>query len=72
MFKINDIVTPVDLQKVLDDKHLSPRSKAIIGESDNKAVVNQIQDGLIYVSYFNAAGDDRITQVYKPEELKLV
>lgn len=69
-FKVDDIVTPVDLDKVLDDTRLSGTSKKVIEGSNHRAVVNQIQDGLIYVSYYSADGD-RITQVYKPEEIKL-
>lgn len=72
MFKVNDIVTPADHDKVLNDTRLSSRGKELIKSSGLKGVVTQVQHGLAYVSYYNAAGDDRITQVYKPEEIRLV
>lgn len=68
-FTVGDLVTPRDLNKVMNDELLDTAGKKIIQSSGNRGIVTQVQDDLYYVTY-NASGLGIITQVYKKDEVK--
>lgn len=71
MFQVNQLVTPVDKEKVLNDTLLNTASKNILKECNAVGMVTQVQNDLNYVTYFSNSGD-RLTQVYKNDEIKAV
>lgn len=71
MFQVNQLVTPVDKEKVLNDTLLNTASKNILNECNAIGMVTQVQNDLNYVTYFSNSGD-RLTQVYKNDEIKAV
>ena len=68
-FAVGDLVTPRDLNKVMNDELLDTDGKKIIQNSDSRGIVTQVQDDLYYVTY-TASGLGIITQVYKKDEVK--
>lgn len=67
--KLDMIVEIVNKEKSLSDPQLQPMSKAILAACDCTGVINQIQNGLNYVSFYDESGN-RITQVFKDDEIK--